>query len=118
MIEVGVVEEFFLPCAAAGTTCGGVAVALGRSGGGSRALWVATCAWFLLASGGYAGSSWLTSSTIRGRRVRDRATSLAGVFLGILWMRTKNFAVLVIVHAAGDFLPNLVPWVKAFHLAR
>jgi CAAX protease family protein len=45
-------------------------------------------------------------------------TSLAGLFLGVLWMRTKNFAVLVILHAAGDLLPNLVPWVKAFHLAR
>ncbi len=45
-------------------------------------------------------------------------TSLAGLFLGVLWIRTKNFAVLVIVHTAGDLLPNLVPWVKAFHLAR
>lgn len=45
-------------------------------------------------------------------------TSLASLFVGVLWMRTKNFAVVVIVHAAGDFLPNLVPWVKAFHLAR
>jgi membrane protease YdiL (CAAX protease family) len=45
-------------------------------------------------------------------------TSLAGLFLGVLWMRTKNFAVLVIVHAAADLLPNLVPWVKAFHLLR
>ena len=42
-------------------------------------------------------------------------TSLAGLFLGVLWMRTKNFAVLVIVHAAGDLLPNLVPWIRAFH---
>ncbi len=45
-------------------------------------------------------------------------TSLAGLFLGVLWMRTKNFAVVVLVHAAGDLLPNLVPWIKAFHLAR
>ena len=45
-------------------------------------------------------------------------TSLAGLFLGVLWMRTKNFAVLVIAHAAGGLLPNLVPWDKAFHLAR
>lgn len=44
--------------------------------------------------------------------------SLGGLFLGVLWMRTKNFAVLVIVHAAGDLLPNLVPWIKAFHLAQ
>jgi len=45
-------------------------------------------------------------------------TSLAGMFLGVLWMRTKNLAVLVICHAAGDLLPNLVPWARAFHLAR
>jgi membrane protease YdiL (CAAX protease family) len=43
-------------------------------------------------------------------------TSLAGLFLGVLWMRTKNFAVMVIAHAATDLLPNLVPWVKSFHL--
>jgi membrane protease YdiL (CAAX protease family) len=45
-------------------------------------------------------------------------TSLAGLFLGVLWMKTKNFAVLVVAHAAGDLLPNLVPWIKAFHLGR
>ncbi len=45
-------------------------------------------------------------------------TSLAGLFLGVLWMRTRNFAVVVLVHAAGDLLPNLIPWIKAFHLAR
>jgi len=44
-------------------------------------------------------------------------TSLGGLFVGVLWMRTRNFAVLIIVHAAGDFLPNLVPWARAFHLA-
>lgn len=42
-------------------------------------------------------------------------TSLGGLFLGVLWMRTRNFAVVVIVHAAADVLPNLVPFVKAFH---
>ena len=45
-------------------------------------------------------------------------TSLAGLFVGVLWMRTRNFAVVIIVHAAGDFLPNLVPWVNAFRLAQ
>jgi membrane protease YdiL (CAAX protease family) len=45
-------------------------------------------------------------------------TSLAGVFLGVLWMRTKNFAVVILVHAAVDLLPNLVPWIKAFHFTR
>ncbi len=43
-------------------------------------------------------------------------TSLAGLFLGVLWMRTKNLAVVAIVHAAADFLPNLVPFCKTFHI--
>jgi membrane protease YdiL (CAAX protease family) len=43
-------------------------------------------------------------------------TSLAGLFLGVLWMRTKNLAIVAIVHAAADFLPNLVPFCKNFHL--
>lgn len=45
-------------------------------------------------------------------------TSLAGLFLGVLWIRTKNLVVLAIVHAATDLLPNLVPLTKVFHLAR
>jgi uncharacterized protein len=45
-------------------------------------------------------------------------TSLAGLFLGVLWMRTRNFAVVAVVHTAGDLLPNLVPWMKTFHLLR
>ncbi len=45
-------------------------------------------------------------------------TSVAGLFLGVLWMRTNNLAVVMIVHAATDFLPNLVPFCKTFHLIR
>ena len=45
-------------------------------------------------------------------------TSVAGFFLGVLWARTRNFLVLVLVHAAGDLLPNLVPTLQAFHLVK
>ncbi len=45
-------------------------------------------------------------------------TSLAGLFLGVLWIRTRNLAVLIIVHAATDFLPNLTEWIRAFHLVK
>lgn len=45
-------------------------------------------------------------------------TSLARLYLGVLWMRTRNFRVVVLVHGAMDLLPNLVPRAKGFHLAR
>lgn len=40
--------------------------------------------------------------------------SVTGIFLGILWARTRNILVLMLVHAAGDLLPNLVQFVKAW----
>jgi len=43
-------------------------------------------------------------------------TSVAGFFLGVLWARTRNFAVVVVVHAAADLLPNLVPTLRSLHL--
>ncbi|HZD32662.1 MAG TPA: CPBP family intramembrane glutamic endopeptidase [Candidatus Angelobacter sp.] len=45
-------------------------------------------------------------------------TSVAGFFLGVLWSRTRNFLVLVLVHAAADLLPNTLPTLRAFHLLR
>jgi uncharacterized protein len=43
-------------------------------------------------------------------------TSVAGFFLGVLWARTRNFAVVVVVHAMGDLLPNLVPTLRSLRL--
>jgi len=41
-------------------------------------------------------------------------TSVAGFFLGVLWVRTKNLAILILVHAAGDLVPNVVSILKAW----
>lgn len=45
-------------------------------------------------------------------------TSVAGFFLGVLWARTRNFLLLVLVHAAADLLPNTLPTLRAFHVVR
>ena len=45
-------------------------------------------------------------------------TSVAGFFLGVLWARTRNFLVLILVHAATDLLPNTIPTLRAFHLLK
>jgi len=43
-------------------------------------------------------------------------TSVAGFFLGVLWARTRNFAVVVVVHAMGDLLPNVLPTLRSLRL--
>lgn len=40
--------------------------------------------------------------------------SVAGFFLGVLWARTRNLLLVMVVHAAGDFVPNLVPMLKSW----
>ena len=43
-------------------------------------------------------------------------TSVAGFFLGVLWARTRNFALIVLVHAAADLLPDLLPTLHSLRL--
>lgn len=43
-------------------------------------------------------------------------TSVAGFFLGVLWARTHNFALVVVVHAMGDLLPNVLPTLRSLRL--
>jgi membrane protease YdiL (CAAX protease family) len=43
-------------------------------------------------------------------------TSVAGFFLGVLWGRTRNFAVVVAVHAMADLLPNTLPTLRSLSL--
>lgn len=45
-------------------------------------------------------------------------TSVAGFFLGVLWARTRNFLVLILVHAAADLLPNALPTLRVFHIVK
>ena len=40
--------------------------------------------------------------------------SPTGFFLGTLWSRTRNLAIVVVVHAMGDLLPNVVDLARHF----
>jgi membrane protease YdiL (CAAX protease family) len=45
-------------------------------------------------------------------------TSVAGFFLGVLWARTRNFLLVVLVHAVADLLPDLLPTLHSLRLVR
>lgn len=44
--------------------------------------------------------------------------SPSGFFLGVLWTRTRNLAIVVAVHAATDLIPNVIELAQHFGLAR
>jgi uncharacterized protein len=43
-------------------------------------------------------------------------TSVAGFFFGVLWARTRNFALIVLVHAMADLLPDLLPTMRSLQM--
>lgn len=45
-------------------------------------------------------------------------TSVAGFFLGVLWARTRNFLLVVLVHAVADLLPDLLPTLHSLRFVR
>jgi membrane protease YdiL (CAAX protease family) len=117
MIEVGVVEEFFFRvllqerlAAVLRSPWGGLVVAVLLFGLVHAPGFYLRPAATQEALGSHPSLLWVSGTR--------SWTSLAGLLLGVLWMRTRNFAVVVIVHAATDLLPNLVPWVKSFHLTQ
>jgi membrane protease YdiL (CAAX protease family) len=40
--------------------------------------------------------------------------AVSGITLGVIWARTKNLFALMLVHAAGDLLPNFVTFVRTW----
>ena len=44
--------------------------------------------------------------------------SPTGFFLGLLWTRTRNLAVVIAIHAATDLIPNVIELAQHFGIAR
>jgi membrane protease YdiL (CAAX protease family) len=42
--------------------------------------------------------------------------SLAGIFLGIVWSRTKNIYLVMGIHAMVDLLPNIGDFILDWHI--
>jgi membrane protease YdiL (CAAX protease family) len=39
---------------------------------------------------------------------------VSGITLGIIWARTKNLFAVMLIHAAGDLLPNFGSFVRTW----
>jgi len=116
VIEVGLVEEFFF-----------------------RALVQSRfAAWFKSEAGGIVlmslvfglahapGFIFRQAGTMEGLGVNSRVfdaiaysivvLAVSGVLFGVIWARTKNLCALVVLHAAGDLLPNFADFMKIWQI--
>ena len=42
--------------------------------------------------------------------------AVSGISFGVIWSRTKNLWALMLLHAAGDLLPNFSDFIKIWQL--
>jgi uncharacterized protein len=42
--------------------------------------------------------------------------AVSGILFGVVWARTKNLFVLMLLHAAGDLLPNFASFIEVWQL--
>jgi membrane protease YdiL (CAAX protease family) len=118
MLEVGVVEEFFFRVllqsrlsAVLKSKLGGIVLA-------SLLFGLVHAPGLYLRSGATQEGLSANPSLLMAVGYSIVITSVAGFFLGVLWARTRNFLLLVLVHAAADLLPNTLPTLRAFHFLR
>jgi membrane protease YdiL (CAAX protease family) len=116
MLEVGVVEEFFFRVllqsrlsAAMRSELGGIVVM-------SLLFGLVHAPGLYLRTGATQEGLSANPSLLMALGYSIVITSVAGFFLGVLWARTRNFLLLVLVHAAADLLPNTLPTLRAFHI--
>ena len=118
MLEVGVVEEFFFRVllqsrlsAVLKSKLGGIVLA-------SLVFGLVHAPGLYLRSGATEEGLSANPSLLMAVGYSIVITSVAGFFLGVLWARTRNFLLLVLVHAAADLLPNTLPTLRASHILR
>ena len=117
-LEMGVVEEFFFRCVVQSR----LSAALRSEVGG---IVVASLAFGLMHAPGLYLRTGVTQEGLPPHPALWMAvgysiviTSVAGLLFGVLWARTRNFAVVVVVHGAADLLPNFLPTLRSLHLLR
>jgi membrane protease YdiL (CAAX protease family) len=44
--------------------------------------------------------------------------AVSGILFGVMWARTRNLIALMLLHAAGDLLPNLAEFINVWHIAK
>jgi membrane protease YdiL (CAAX protease family) len=112
LVEVGLVEEFFFRCLLQSRSSTLLRSQAGGTVLASLLFGLAHAPGLYLRPGGTQEAVGAHPSWLMAVCYSIVITSVAGVFLGVLWARTRNLILVMAVHAAGDWLPNLVPTIK------
>lgn len=107
MLEVGLVEEFFFRALLQSRLSAWL-------GSNLNGLFLASVIFGLAHAPGYylrweanAADLFAEPSLLFAIAYSIAVISVAGLFMGVVWLRTRSLVVVIMIHAAGDWLPNL-----------
>ncbi len=116
ILEVGLVEEFFFRALVQSRLAGWFRSEVSGVALMALIFGLAHAPGFILRHAGTAESLGPNPSVGDSIAYSIVVLSVGGIFLGIVWARTKNLFAVMIIHAAADLLPNVSEFIRTWKI--
>jgi uncharacterized protein len=118
VIEVGLVEEFFFRALVQSRLAAWFKSEVSGVVLMSLAFGLAHAPGFIFRKAGAVEGLGANPSALDATAYSIVVLAVSGILFGVMWARTKNLVALMLLHAAGDLLPNFAEFVNVWHIAK
>lgn len=114
LVEVGLVEEFFFRALVQSQLAAAFRSELSGIVLMSLVFGLAHAPGFIFRHAGEVEGLGLNPTTLDAIAYSIVALAISGITFGVIWARTKNIFALILIHAAGDLLPNFDSFIQTW----
>ena len=118
VIEVGLVEEFFFRALVQSRLAAWLKSEVSGVVLMSLVFGLAHAPGFIFRGAGAVEGLGANPTALEGTAYSIVVLAVSGILFGVMWARTKNLVALMLLHAAGDLLPNFAEFVNVWHIAK
>jgi membrane protease YdiL (CAAX protease family) len=118
VIEVGLVEEFFFRALVQSRLAAWFKSELSGIVLMSLAFGLAHAPGFIFRRAGTVEGLGANPTALQATAYSIVVLAVSGILFGVMWARTKNLIALMLVHAAGDLLPNFADFAHVWQIAK
>ena len=118
VIEVGLVEEFFFRALVQSRLAAWFKSEVSGVVLMSLAFGLAHAPGFIFRGAGAVEGLGANPTALEATAYSIVVLAVSGILFGVMWARTKNLVALMLLHAAGDLLPNFGEFINVWQIAR
>jgi len=118
LIEVGLVEEFFFRALVQSRLAAWFKSEISGVVLMSMAFGLAHAPGFIFRGAGTVEGLGANPTALEATAYSIVVLAVSGILFGVMWARTKNLIALMLLHAAGDLLPNFTDFVNVWQIAK